>query len=318
MMKLFSGVGSILMLHRVAPYQDGNIVYNENMKISPDELEAIILDLKSQGICFISLDKLVEYHRQNYTGVERFVVITLDDGYGDNLKYGYPLFKKHNIPFCIYVTNCFPDRTTNLWWYALEKLVFQNEKVDGSDNRSIQQKQQNFLLLRRKIIDHYFRDPIDYLKQHGSLSFDLDQEIDNLCLSWSEVISLSNDPLVTIGCHTLNHYPLKNLNPSEARQEIIQSKNALENKIMKPVKHFAFPFGSKKEAGARDYDIAASAGFDTIVTTVHGHVHPSDSLHYLDRIFLYPLGNNNTTLNRILYWNIRSGVAAARKLILSK
>src|ERR1041384_1012188 len=80
------------------PYQNGNIVYNENMKISPDELEAIILELKNQGVLFLSLDQLVEYHHQSYKGLERFVVITLDDGYYDNLKYGLPLFKKHNVP----------------------------------------------------------------------------------------------------------------------------------------------------------------------------------------------------------------------------
>jgi peptidoglycan/xylan/chitin deacetylase (PgdA/CDA1 family) len=34
---------------------------------------------------------------------QKNVVFTLDDGYADNFINAYPIFKKYNIPFCIYV-----------------------------------------------------------------------------------------------------------------------------------------------------------------------------------------------------------------------
>ena len=39
-------LGMILMMHRVAPYEDGRLSPNENMKITPQFLEELIIRLK--------------------------------------------------------------------------------------------------------------------------------------------------------------------------------------------------------------------------------------------------------------------------------
>jgi peptidoglycan/xylan/chitin deacetylase (PgdA/CDA1 family) len=303
----FKGIGSILMLHRVQPYEPGNIIYNENMKISPDELESMILDLKKENGEFISLDQLAEYEYSK----RHFFVFTLDDGYKDNLQYAYPIFKKFKIPFCIYITNSFPNQTTTLWWYALEKLVLQNEVLYDSgrqfNNSTVKQKRINFLRFRRRILDNHFLDPIGFLQSVGHLDFDLVKEIREKCLTWEEIKQLSYDPLVTIGSHTMNHYPLSKLHIDDATNEVIESKKELENRLNKKINHFAFPFGSRREAADREYQIAKTAGFATISTTVHGHIQKNPDLTCLNRVFIFPFKNNRTSIERELYWNIRSG-----------
>jgi len=280
------------------------------MKVSPEELETIIVQLKNENFIFISLDQLVDVLHSPQKKHQKFIVITLDDGYRDNVEFAYPLFKKYDVPFCIYITNSFPNKTTNLWWYALESLILQNDSLTTENkrrsNRSDEEKKKNFWEFRDNILNHHFYDPLKYFRSMGVLSFDLEEHIAEKCLTWDEIKNLSKDSLVTIGCHTVNHFPLSKLSLKEAEYEIIASKQEVEEHIGKKVRHFAFPFGTRKEAGIREYRLAEKAGFDTVTTTIHGHVSNNDSAYSLKRIFLFPLANNNYTLKKLMFWNIRT------------
>jgi peptidoglycan/xylan/chitin deacetylase (PgdA/CDA1 family) len=311
-----SRIGSILMLHRTAPYVAGNLVYNENMKISPDELEHLIVYYKNTHRVFLSLDEATEIIRSGKKPKHQFVVLTLDDGYKDNLQTGYSVFRKHNVPFCIYITNCFPNNTADLWWYALEDVIQRNTtlKMPGGKflkNNTEEEKKKNFLFLRAMVINEHFKDPNSFFRQLGEFNFDVEKERKLICLTWNEISELASDPLTTIGSHTSNHLPLSKLDENEARNEIVNSKDELEKKLNRPIKHFAFPFGSHVEAGPRDYEIARTAGFDSITTTLHGYVRAGESQYCLDRLFLSPL-NGASVFQRELFWNIKSAVRTLR------
>jgi peptidoglycan/xylan/chitin deacetylase (PgdA/CDA1 family) len=314
---MLSSIGTIFMLHRVFPYEKGNILYNENMKLSPEELDRIILSLKQDKRIFLSLDELTEIVKSKKQTRHKFIVFTLDDGYKDNLTHAYPVFKSHRVPFCVYVTNSFPDQTADLWWYALEQLILQNDVLrfpngNRASNNTMSKKKKNFLLLRRDVLNEYFKDPIAYFKRVGELQFDIANERKKLCLTWDEIKLLSNDPLVTIGSHTVNHYPLSKLDYQTAENEIRLSKTDLERKLDRKIKHFAFPFGSKNEADEREYKIIKSIGFDTAVTTLHGRFHISGDLQKLDRIFLSPSKNDPHLVKRNIFWTIKSIVGKVK------
>jgi peptidoglycan/xylan/chitin deacetylase (PgdA/CDA1 family) len=308
---MFSGIGSIFMLHRTAPYEDGKILHNENLKIAPDELENIIQVLKRKKIAFLSLDEVVELIHKSRQPKHKFVAFTLDDGYKDNLQYGYPVFKAHNIPLCIYITNSFPNQTTDLWWFAMEHLILNNRILATPDlgnlkNVSMPDKKKNFLKLRSAVLAKHYKDPLAYFRQLGEFSFDIIKERNEKCLSWDEIKKLSAEPLVTIGCHTVNHYPLSKLGDEEVEFEIAASKKELEQQLQKQIRHFAFPFGSTGEAYVREYKIAKSVGFDSITTTLHGSVHLNDDLQSLNRIFLFPFPNDLSLRRREMFWVLKS------------
>jgi peptidoglycan/xylan/chitin deacetylase (PgdA/CDA1 family) len=313
-------LGTVLMFHRIAPYHPNAIVHNENLKISPEDLERVIQEFRRMGHVFISLDELNRILKYGEKPKRKFVVVTLDDGYKDNLEYALPIFRKHNVPFCVYVTNCFPNRTTTLWWYALEHTIFQNRllsMLDGSTllNDNAKQKNRNFLHIRNEIITRHFVDPLKYLNQIGELNFILEKEISEKCMTWEDIQQLAEEELVTIGCHTVNHYPLSRLSADQVREEIRLSKAELEQKLSRPMKHFAFPFGGRREAGARDYALADEYGFDTIATTWQDHIYRKSNPKQLERLFIFPLENNGYTLNKLLYRNRAIYISKARKFI---
>ena len=91
--RYYSGMATIFMLHRVHPFDTSKLPPNEDMKISPEFLETLIIELKTKGFEIISLDRLYELLQENRK-IEKKIVFTLDDGYKDNFAIAYPYFQK--------------------------------------------------------------------------------------------------------------------------------------------------------------------------------------------------------------------------------
>jgi len=92
-----------------------------------------------------------------------------------------------------------------------------------------------------------------------------------LCMDWQEVGELADDPLVTIGAHTVNHMMLKKVaNEDTVRAEMEMSRSVLEAALGKRPEHLAYPVGDPTSAGPREFRIAAELGFKTAVTTRPG------------------------------------------------
>ena len=70
---------------------------------------------------------------------KRFACITFDDGYRDLMQWAYPVLRKHEVPFALYVPTSFPDRIGELWWLALERVIAENTRIglliDGQERR---------------------------------------------------------------------------------------------------------------------------------------------------------------------------------------
>jgi peptidoglycan/xylan/chitin deacetylase (PgdA/CDA1 family) len=296
--RLYGGIGYILMLHRVCPPVPGiRLVDNAGMEMTPKKLEAIIRFFKNRDYEFISPDQLVE-RLPNKNNKRKFVIFTFDDGYADNYLHAYPVFKKHDVPFTIYVTTSFPDREAILWWYLLEDLLLEKDRLvikTGSGERefhcsSLNEKEETFRDIRSIIMNVSTN---DYLETVAGIfepyGIDVYRKTSELTLSWEQIARLSRDHLVTIGAHTVNHYTLSKLSPAEVKKEILESKRRLESHLGREVHHFAYPYGGKEEAGKREFDLVKECGFKTAVTARFAGVFPAHRQHLecLPRIFIH-------------------------------
>src|SRR5580704_1012282 len=129
MMRPFvGGVGMILMLHRVRQPRPVRFQPNAHLEVRPRFLERVVRKLRRSSIDIVSLD---EMHRRMVEGdfKRRFVCVTFDDGYRDTLQVAYPILKKHEVPFAVYVATSFPDRLGELWWLALEAVIGRNNRI---------------------------------------------------------------------------------------------------------------------------------------------------------------------------------------------
>jgi peptidoglycan/xylan/chitin deacetylase (PgdA/CDA1 family) len=289
--RYYGGMASIIALHRVGEADPSRLAVNEEMKISPLVLEQLILALKTRGHQFISIETLWR-HLVEGRPLEKAVVFSLDDGYLDNYTQAYPLFKKHGVPFTLYLTSSFPDQTAKMWWFALEDLLLSSDEIRLSNgqvfNASTQQDKLNtFLSVRRLMVspsadghkacvaelfnDHAV-DWLAYSRQHA--------------LGWEQVLALSEDPLVTIGGHTVSHASLTQLTEAELVRDVTGAHERITAVTGQTVAHFAYPFGGRKEARAREFSLLKTLGLKTAVTTRRGNILPAhkDHLTSLPRI----------------------------------
>ncbi len=289
MRPLVGGVGTILTLHHVCPPRLDAFQPNRLLEITPEFLDRLLRYLSRARIDVISLD---EMHRRFISGdfKRRFVCITFDDGYKDLMQWAYPLLKKYQLPFALYIPTSFPDRFGELWWIALEAVIAKNRRIGMLINGeqqffecvSVRQKRELYDAVYGYLRSLKTEDQLRKLVRDLCATYrvDIASFCRDLCMSWQEIAELAADPMVTIGAHTVNHVMLKKVpNDAAARAEIEMSRSVLEAALGKRPEHLAYPVGDATSAGPREFRIAAELGFKTAVTTRPGVLFKAHSEH---------------------------------------
>lgn len=62
-------------------------------------------------------------------------------------------------------------------------------------------------------------------------------------VSWQDLKTMANDPLVTIASHSKTHPALTRLSEQKLTQEVVDSKKILESRLARPVHYFTYPYG---------------------------------------------------------------------------
>src|SRR5215470_2519544 len=130
MMRPFvAGIGAILTLHHVRPPRAEEFQPNRLLEVTPEFLDDVLLELRRSELDLVSLD---EMHRRlvERDFRRRFVCITIDDGYRDTLQWAYPILRRHQAPFTVYIPTSFPDQAGELWWLVLEAVVARNDEIN--------------------------------------------------------------------------------------------------------------------------------------------------------------------------------------------
>jgi len=318
MRPLVGGIGVILTLHHVRPARPEAFQPNHLLEVTPGFLERLLRRLKSASLDVISLD---EMHARFLSGdfKRRFVCITFDDGYKDLRRFAYPLLRRYELPFALYIPTSFPDRLGDLWWLALEAVIAQNSRIgmviNGKDRffecGTVQEKRELYdsvygylrSMTSEDELRHFVR---DLAVRHG---VDMAAFCRDLCMDWPEIVELAADPLVTIGAHTVNHNMLKKLvDESAVRAEMAMSRAVLEAALGKRPQHLAYPVGDPTSAGPREFRIAAELGFKTAVTTRPGVLFKA----HRDHLTALPRISVNGDFQRQRYLDVlMSGAATA-------
>jgi len=313
---LLSGVGTIFTLHHVRPARSGDFQPNRHLEVTPDFLRAMLHHLKSLDIDIVTLDE-VHHRLTNRQFARRFAAFTLDDGYRDNRDFALPVLREFAAPFTVFVTSDFAEGTGRLWWVALERTIAKAAAIEVTmggnavrlDTSTAAGKQAAFDRLHdwmRGLPEHDLRREIGALcARHG---VDEAAICRDLCMSWDELTNFAGDPLVAIGAHTVSHCNLALQSEANTREEMTVSRARIEERLQRDVLHFCYPYGDRLAAGAREFALAAAAGFKTAMTTRPGMIFPesADHLTALPRVSL----NGNYQKNRMLPV-LTSGAATA-------
>lgn len=283
-------IGYIYMFHMVRPKGDLLTPVDE-LRVSPEYFEAF---LKEQQKCldFISICDINARIDNNQLSQKPFGIITFDDGYADNFIFAYPILKKFNIPFVIYISAGLVNDHMPIWNYPLiiERIVKSNDEINLGGKRynclTDEQKYDTFRHLKSLL----FSLPYEHLQEDFKSVFAeyLNESVfPNDTLTWEQIENLAQDSLCTIGGHTMSHCRLTITDAKALEYELSESKKVLEQHIGKQVEHLSYPYGWGSDVSDEAIGYAKKCGYISAARSFGGPVREKDKdLFQLKRIMV--------------------------------
>jgi peptidoglycan/xylan/chitin deacetylase (PgdA/CDA1 family) len=280
------GLGAILTVHRVRPWQESAFAPNRLLEVTPDFLDRAIARAKQAGFIFVELDEALV--RLKGAGKHRFLTLTFDDGYRDTLEQALPVLEEHGVPATVFVTPGFAERTAPLWWIDLERAIAAADMVEvdlgqgperipaGTPGAKRDAFARLYAALRAGPEQRLRAVIADLAARHR---VDSAAVADELCLDWDGIRRLAGHPLVTIGAHTLTHPMLAKHDVFTVCREMDESRRVISEQIERAVRHISYPVGDPASAGPREFELARELGFHAGVTTRPGMLFPDHAQH---------------------------------------
>ena len=154
----------IMMYHHVS---DNLLPKNLNV-VEEKTFEYHMLYLKKHGFHVIGLDELVEGIQHKRKFHSKTVVITFDDGYGNNFSHAFPILKKYQFPATIFVISDLVGKTGYLTWPQMKEMMGQGISF-GSHTRwhaylpdLNEDNLKNEIKISKSIIEQNLGQPIKY------------------------------------------------------------------------------------------------------------------------------------------------------------
>lgn len=245
---LFGRPIAVMLYHRVNDYTAQNLSY----------LTVNNFNFEQQLQLFVSKYQPLKID-DNWSHLKKNgVVVTFDDGYADNLTNALPLLEKYNVPATVFVTTSNIGTQNEFWW---DRLSFDYTQLPKTfllpeHNEKVNKKQWTYLRISEILKSKTAADKTNWLEDF--------EKINNLVfkprpeyrsLSVDELIQLSKHPLITIGVHTENHYPLGELSFEKQKSEIETNIDKLKALGVSDCKYIAFPHGSYNQDTFRIMDL---------------------------------------------------------------
>lgn len=276
---------SILTFHRVLREPD---------PIFPGEVDALRFDrfmaLVARSFQVLPLSDAVARLEQR-TLPPRALCITFDDGYADNHDVALPILKRHGLSACFFIATGFLDggrmfNDTVIECVRRSPLSRLDLGEFGLGVYDLHTPAQRAAVIGRvlPLVKFLTPDERPQALQRLQRLCKPDALPDGLMMARAQVQALHAVGM-EIGAHTVRHPILCSVDDATAEQEIIGSRNALQDLIDHPVTLFAYPNGRPgRDYADRHAAMIKRLGFGAAVSTAHGVAKYGDDRYQLPRV----------------------------------
>lgn len=212
-----------------------------------DELEAAVVDpqqaitvemfrrfvghFKRHSYNFVSPEDILEGLRPGH----RYLLITFDDGYFNNIR-ALPVLQEFNVPAVFFVSSDYVKYGKAYWW----DVVFREYRKQRRTHEDICRTVASYKRLRTDEVESLL------ITEFGKCSLKPVGDLDRPFRT-SELVEISNNPLVFLGNHTKDHAILMNYSVAEIREQIQGGQDAIRELTGKYPQIIAYPNGSCSE-----------------------------------------------------------------------
>lgn len=208
----------------------------------------------------------------------RWVAMSFDDGYADNVAHALPALERHRARATFYLTAGLMERRLAPWWdrlaHALEQARRREARVELGGVRvavATGTAAARSAALRA-LLPHLRVAPAEQDRRLSAIERALEAADAAPCAlaTWSEAARLAERGM-EVGAHTLTHPFLSTLDPAAQLEEIAGSRRLVTERLGVAPRGLAYPGG---DHDAFSIGAADRAGFDHAVTTRAGDARP--------------------------------------------
>jgi peptidoglycan/xylan/chitin deacetylase (PgdA/CDA1 family) len=263
----------ILTYHRLATNHD------PFFPALPVDIFARQVSYLSKYYQLVDLSQLLKWMQNGNPIPPNAVVLTFDDGYRDNYDLAFPVLQQYRAPMTLFLTTGFLDRRDVLWndkvCFALKYTKHRQLIIpwDQKQHYNLETESQRLASMHEIlwVLRHISHE--DRLRYIEELLTAL--EIRDFGFLWESMLTWDHVRQmhargISFGAHTVTHPILSRVSLDQARQEIRQSKQAVETELQTPVELFAFPVGTRVDFSRDLKTVVQEEGFLGAVTTVFG------------------------------------------------
>jgi peptidoglycan/xylan/chitin deacetylase (PgdA/CDA1 family) len=288
--------GKIFMYHGLTDKQD----YFKHINVKKFERHIKFLVTHYRPV---HLEELLEMSEEEKKDT---FALTFDDGYRSVFFLAYPILKKYNVPFTMFVVTGALEKGEYIWNDRLDNTIkgIKNKvlktQLNGED---IDLKISGKYRLGLKLAD--LRNKLKKLNisQINDFIISIEEEYSpsvhygtiNKLITIEQIKEMIGSKLCRIGSHTCNHLSLINISSDEIRYEVSESLNWLKKELGEDNYFFCYPHG---HFNSEVIKILEQYNYTGAVTTVKGTNSHINNVYLLNR---NPVNMEDLSKFRILH-----------------
>lgn len=209
----------------------------------------------------------------------RSVVVTFDDGHGDNYIHAYPILKELGLPATIFLSTGYIGSENVFWFdrvctllhvapagsYTVTPLF---TPVALGDVCSRRHAAQALLAALKQVPDAQMRSAVAELEARFGAYAPV-QMTRAANLNWDQVREMSRNG-IDFGSHTVTHPILTRVGAEQLRHELAASREAIEHNTGHPCDILAYPVGKPYAYNQQVIETARACGYRAALSYVDG------------------------------------------------
>lgn len=276
---------AIICHHRIG---NGGVPYYSSF--SPDAFEAQIRFLRKH-YRLLSMDDVCR-ELEERRDASQAVAITFDDGYRDLYTHAFPILRRYGVPATVYLTAAAIENGEISWYDRIFVAAMTTRRkylsVEDHKLRTLALSSRESRIHAATEIVRAFRRYSNRARIAACKALEQEaeppaSELKDRMLSWTQIREMQKAG-ISFGAHTMTHPVVGQLSDAEHQQELVASRELLEDRLQTPVEHFAYPFGTASDIDDHAPLLMSNLGYRSAVSTIWGVNTPTTNRHLLRRI----------------------------------